>query len=132
MYMKLECHRFSFEFSFLQTHNIGNNANIGIKVFTTWKQNIPVTKCYPSEYWTPGPLIPSPTFSVRSQSKFRVNVVSNDVWVPGVTPHCIDSRIVRNVTLGFQISHHHLIRELNAYCMHVYVIYSTAVVWFVR
>ena len=33
--------------SFSQTHNIGNNANIGIRGFTTWKQKKnPVTKCY--------------------------------------------------------------------------------------
>ena len=48
---------------FLQTHNIGNNADISIRDFTSWKQKIPITKCYPSEYWTPGPLIPIPTFS---------------------------------------------------------------------
>ena len=28
-----------------------------------WKKKIPVTKCYPSEYWTTGPLILSPTCS---------------------------------------------------------------------
>ena len=31
---------------FLQTHNIGNSANIGIRGFTTWKQKNQVTKCY--------------------------------------------------------------------------------------
>ena len=44
---------------FLQTHNTGNIANIGIR-------KNPVTKCYPSEYWIPGPLIPSPTLSFLS------------------------------------------------------------------
>ena len=46
---------------FHKLDEIGNNAIIGISSFTMWKQNIPVTKCYPSEYWIPGPPIPSPT-----------------------------------------------------------------------
>ena len=29
-----------------------NNATIGIRGFTMWKPKIPVTKCYPNEYWT--------------------------------------------------------------------------------
>ena len=33
---------------FHKLHEIGNNANIGIRGFTTRKQKIPVTKCYPS------------------------------------------------------------------------------------
>ena len=37
---------------FLKLDKIGNNANIGIRGFTVWKQKIPVTKCYPSEDWT--------------------------------------------------------------------------------
>ena len=41
---------------FVQTHNIGNHANIGIRGFTMWKQKLPATKCYPSEYLTPVPL----------------------------------------------------------------------------
>ena len=54
------------ESGFSQTHNIGNNANIGIRGFTMWKQKNPVTKCYPSEYWTQAsnePLIPNPMLS---------------------------------------------------------------------
>ena len=46
---------------FHKLDEIGNNANIGIRGFTMWKQKKLVKKCYPSEYWTPGPLIPSPT-----------------------------------------------------------------------
>ena len=42
---------------------LANNANIGIRGFTMWTQKIPVTKCYPSEYWTTEPLITSPTCS---------------------------------------------------------------------
>ena len=41
MYLMLSSHS-----SFLQTHNIDNYANIGIRGFTTRKQKIPVTKCY--------------------------------------------------------------------------------------
>ena len=36
-----------FPSSFSQTHNIGNNANDGIRGFTTWKHKNPMTKCYP-------------------------------------------------------------------------------------
>ena len=36
---------------FHKLDKLGNNANIGIRYFATWKQ-IPVTKCYHSEYWT--------------------------------------------------------------------------------
>ena len=43
---------------YFETPEIGNNANIGIKDFTTWKPKIPVTKCYPTEYWTLEPLNP--------------------------------------------------------------------------
>ena len=48
---------------FFEMHKNGNNANIGIRGFISWKQKIPVTKCYPNKYWTTGPLIPSPTCS---------------------------------------------------------------------
>ena len=94
-------------------------------------KKIPVTKCYPSEYWTLGSLIPSPTLSVKSQSKFRYNVVSNDARVPGVAPNWINSRTVRNVKLGLDFSPQ-LNQRFKCYCMHVYIIYFTAVVWFVR
>ena len=40
------CHTIS-QPRFSQIHNIGNNANIGIRGFTTGKQKNPVTKCYP-------------------------------------------------------------------------------------
>ena len=36
--------------SFSQTHNIGNNGNMGIRGFTTWEKNS--NKCYPIEHWT--------------------------------------------------------------------------------
>ena len=42
--------------SFSQTHNIGNNANIGITGFTMWKKN-PVTKCYLQWGLNPSPMI---------------------------------------------------------------------------
>ena len=32
-------------------HKNGNNTNIGIRGFITWKQKMSVTKFYPSEYW---------------------------------------------------------------------------------
>ena len=32
---------------FHKLDKIGNNANIGIRFFATWKQKSPVTKCYP-------------------------------------------------------------------------------------
>ena len=32
---------------FYKLDEIGNDANIGIRDFTMWKQKIPVTKCYP-------------------------------------------------------------------------------------
>ena len=32
---------------FHKLDEIGNNASIGIIGFTTWKQNNPMTKCYP-------------------------------------------------------------------------------------
>ena len=32
---------------FFKMHKNGNNANIAIRGFTTWKQNIPITKLYP-------------------------------------------------------------------------------------
>ena len=44
---KIDAHKVSF----LQTHKIANNDNIGIIGFTTWK-NTPATKCYHSEHWT--------------------------------------------------------------------------------
>ena len=34
--------------AFYKLDEIGNNANIGIFVFTAWKQK---TQCSPSEYW---------------------------------------------------------------------------------
>ena len=37
---------------FFEMQKSGNNANIGIRGFISWKQNISVTKCYPSKYWT--------------------------------------------------------------------------------
>ena len=46
-----------------ENHKNGNNANIGIRGFISWKQKNSVTKCYPSEYWTTGPLIPSPLYT---------------------------------------------------------------------
>ena len=42
-------------------HKNGSNANIGMRDFISWKQKNSVTKCCPSEYWTTGPLISSPT-----------------------------------------------------------------------
>ena len=39
---------------FGQTHNIDNNVNIRIRGFTTQKQKIPVTKCYPLVRIEPG------------------------------------------------------------------------------
>ena len=49
--------------SFSQTHNIGNNAHISIRGFTTQQQNIPVTKCYPQWVLSPGPLLSGLTCS---------------------------------------------------------------------
>ena len=49
--------------SFSQMYNIGNNANIGLRGFTTWKQKIPVTRCHLQWGLNPGPLIPCLTLS---------------------------------------------------------------------
>ena len=51
---------------FHKRDEIGNNANIGIRDFTMWKQKFPITKCYPQWGLKPGPLIPSPTLSFQS------------------------------------------------------------------
>ena len=40
--------------AFYKLDEIGNNANISIWDFTTWKQKIPVTKCCPQWVWNPG------------------------------------------------------------------------------
>ena len=44
----------SFNRAFLSLNKVGNNADIDIRVFTTPKQEIAVTKCYPSEDRTTG------------------------------------------------------------------------------
>ena len=50
MYDTKVCYR-----GFHKLDEIGNNANIGIRGFTTWKQKNPVAKCTPSEHWTQAP-----------------------------------------------------------------------------
>ena len=40
---------------FHKLDEIGNDANIGIIGFTTWKQKIQYQYITPSEYWTTGP-----------------------------------------------------------------------------
>ena len=46
-----------FQSGFSQTHNIGNNANIGFKGFTTWKQKKSSDKMLPPVPIEPGPLM---------------------------------------------------------------------------
>ena len=48
---------------FYKLDEIGNNANIGIRFFTTWKQKSPVTKCYPKSEYNHWPRFLSPTCS---------------------------------------------------------------------
>ena len=43
----MNCSFISEQSGFSQTHNIGNNANIDIRGFTTLKEINPMTKCYP-------------------------------------------------------------------------------------
>ena len=47
----------------VEMHKNWNNVDIGIRGFTMWKQKIQWQNVTPSEYWTPGHLIPSPTLS---------------------------------------------------------------------
>ena len=39
---------------FFEMHKNDNNANIGIRVFTMWKQKFKQQHVAPSEYWTTG------------------------------------------------------------------------------
>ena len=66
LYIFSACRTWVFIFAclksgFSQTHNIGNNANIGIGGFTVWKKSS--DKMLPPVGIEPGPLIPSPTLS---------------------------------------------------------------------
>ena len=73
--------------SFPKMHNFCNNANIyiGIIGFTAWKQKIQLQNVTPSEYWTPGPLIPRPTQKqVQSKDQSRNTYCNEKIKLPTV------------------------------------------------
>ena len=69
---------------FHKLDEIGNNANIGIRSFTTWKQKNSVTQCYLQWGLKPGPLISSPTLlsglTLHLLLRRSLNFFSSTTW----------------------------------------------------